>query len=83
MKSPMMALTRHVMDSVLPYVPTRQWVLSLPHALRYRLAYDQTLATAVHGALVEALRSHLCGHAVESGRGEPRPGCACARDAIA
>jgi hypothetical protein len=25
---------------VFPLVPVRQWVLSLPYALRYRLAYD-------------------------------------------
>jgi hypothetical protein len=28
-----MSITRHVMDAVLPHVSTRQWVLTLPHAL--------------------------------------------------
>src|SRR2546427_9008335 len=28
----------HLVDSVFPHVPVRQWVLSLPFALRYRLA---------------------------------------------
>ena len=28
----------HLVDRVLPQVPIRQWVLSLPFALRYRLA---------------------------------------------
>ena len=28
----------HLMDRVFPEVPIRQWVLSLPHALRYRMA---------------------------------------------
>jgi hypothetical protein len=55
----MMSLTRHVMDAVVPHVPTRQWVLTLPHALRYRVAYDQPLCTAVHRALASALRKHL------------------------
>jgi hypothetical protein len=55
----MMSLSRHVMDAVLPYVPTRQWVLTLPHALRYRVAYDQHLCTAVHRALARALRKRL------------------------
>ena len=27
----------HLVDRVLPEVPMRQWVLSLPFALRYRL----------------------------------------------
>ena len=30
----------HLVDRVFPRVPVRQWVLSLPFALRYRLAYD-------------------------------------------
>jgi hypothetical protein len=33
----------HLVDRVLPEVPVRQWVLSLPFALRYRLAYDAPL----------------------------------------
>ena len=37
----------HLVDRVLPEVPVRQWVLSLPHALRYRLAYDGALCSAV------------------------------------
>ena len=37
----------HLVDRVLPMVPIRQWVLSLPFALRYRLAYDSGLATDV------------------------------------
>ncbi len=55
----MMALTRHVMDAELPYVPVRQWVLSLPFPLRYRLAYNQSLCTAVHRALAGALRARM------------------------
>ena len=30
----------HLVDRVFPHVPARQWVLSVPFALRYRLAYD-------------------------------------------
>jgi hypothetical protein len=30
----------HLVDRVFPWVPTRQWVLSLPFKLRYRMAYD-------------------------------------------
>ena len=39
----------HLVDRVFPRVPVRQWVLSLPYALRYRLAYDTSLMTAVLG----------------------------------
>src|SRR5437773_660501 len=37
----------HLVDRVFPRVPVRQWVLSLPFALRYRLAYDSKMVTAV------------------------------------
>jgi len=37
----------HLVDRVFPRVPVRQWVLSFPHALRYRLAYDSELVTDV------------------------------------
>jgi Transposase zinc-binding domain len=29
----------HLVDAVLPWVPVRQWVLTVPHQLRYRLAF--------------------------------------------
>jgi len=37
----------HLVDRVFPEVPVRQWVLSLPFALRYRLAYDASLLSDV------------------------------------
>lgn len=39
----------------MPEVPVRQWVLSMPFELRYRLAYDRTLTTPLLGAFVRAL----------------------------
>jgi len=36
-----------LVDGVLPRVPVRQWVLSLPYRLRYLLAWDHGLARAV------------------------------------
>jgi hypothetical protein len=33
----------HLVDHMLPAVPIRQWVLSLPHRLRYLLAWDHGL----------------------------------------
>src|SRR5438132_5191746 len=45
----------HLVDRVFPHVPARQWVLSLPFALRYRLAYDSELVTAVLGVFIRAL----------------------------
>ena len=39
----------HLVDAVLPFVPVRQWVLTVPHRLRYRLAFDHALIRAVLG----------------------------------
>ena len=44
----------HLVDRVLPDVPVRQWVLSLPHRLRYTLAWDHDLCRAVAGLLARA-----------------------------
>ncbi len=44
-----------LVDDVLPRVPVRQWVLSLPYRLRYLLAWDHALARAVLGVCVRVL----------------------------
>jgi ribosomal protein S27E len=49
----------HLVDRVLPGVPTRQWVLSLPFPLRYRLAYDRSLATPLLAAFLRAVFASL------------------------
>ena len=36
-----------LVDEVLPRVPVRQWVLSLPYEIRYRLAWDGEWVSAV------------------------------------
>jgi hypothetical protein len=49
----------HLVDRVLPEVPMRQWVLSLPFGLRYRLAYDAPLTSAVLGVFVRTVFASL------------------------
>jgi len=49
----------HLVDRVLPEVAVRQWVLSLPFALRYRLAYDSRLAGEVLGLFVRGVFASL------------------------
>jgi catechol 2,3-dioxygenase-like lactoylglutathione lyase family enzyme len=49
----------HLVDAVLPDVPVRQWVLSLPLRLRYRLAWDHDLCRAVVGAFLRAVFATL------------------------
>ena len=49
----------HLTDHVFPRVPVRQWVLSLPFALRYRLAHDPSMLTAVYDVFVRTGFSFL------------------------
>lgn len=43
----MTELAAHLVDRVIPDVPVRQWVLSLPWSLRYLLAFDTALCRDV------------------------------------
>ncbi len=45
----------HLVDRVLPRVPIRQWVLTLPYPLRYRCAWDAKLTSGVLRAFLRAL----------------------------
>jgi len=45
----------HLVDHVFPEVSVRQWVLSVPFALRYRLAYDSSLVRDVLQIFVRAV----------------------------
>jgi hypothetical protein len=49
----------HLVDRVLPEAPIRQWVLTLPFALRYRCAYDTALTKDVLRAFVRSLFTEL------------------------
>ena len=49
----------HLVDRVLPRAPVRQWVLSLPFGLRYRLAHDRELMTDVLRVFVRAVFASL------------------------
>jgi hypothetical protein len=45
----------HLVDDVLPDVPARQWVLSVPHRLRYLLAWGHDLCRDVAAILSRAI----------------------------
>ncbi len=45
----------HLVDSVFPVVPARQWVLSVPHRLRYRMARDPALTGRVLAIFIRAV----------------------------
>jgi hypothetical protein len=47
----MTALAAHLVDAVLPRVPVRQFVLTVPFVLRAKMAYDAVFAAEVRSAL--------------------------------
>ena len=49
----------HLVDHVFPEVPVRQWVLSVPFPLRYRLAYDSSLVSDVAQIFIRAIFSSV------------------------
>lgn len=51
----MAEIAAHLTDNVLGGLPVRQWVLTLPHRLRYALAWDHRLCRAVLAVFVRAL----------------------------
>ena len=57
----------HLLDRVFPHVPVRQWVLSFPYALRYRLAYDAPLVSDVLAVFTKTVFASLIRRAREFG----------------
>jgi len=60
-------LAAHLVDHVVPFVPVRQLVLSLPPRLRYLLAYDHTRCGAVLRIFARAVRGFYRARAAEHG----------------
>jgi len=46
----------HLVDAVLPWVPVRQWVLTVPYRLRYQMAWNHGLTRAVLRVYTRVLR---------------------------
>ena len=69
----------HLVDHVLPPVPIRQWVLTVPYRIRYLIAFDRDLCMA------SCLTSKPCkeraeGHSADLAgdaavKGHATPGC--------
>ena len=64
----------HLVDHVLPDVPVRQWVLTVPHRLRYLLAWRHDLCRVWRGILHRAIERHLRARARHHGVTSPRGG---------
>ena len=64
----------HLVDHVIPHVPVRQWVLSLPIPLRLLLAAQPKLVKPVLQVVHRVITRHLLGQGLGSGqttRGNP------------
>jgi hypothetical protein len=64
----------HLVDHVFPRVPVRQWVLSLPYRLRYRLAWDHALCRGVVRCAMRAILGFLQRRARDAGVRDGRGG---------
>jgi len=64
-----------LVDHVLPHVPVRQWVLSLPYRLRYLLAWNHDLCRAVLGVYTRALLASQRRRARRCGLRDGHSGC--------
>jgi hypothetical protein len=57
----------HLVDRVIPAVPVRQWVLSLPYALRFRAAFDSELMGELLGIFIREVFASLIRRAEDGG----------------
>jgi len=65
----------YLVDRVLPRgTPYRQWVLSFPWSMRYRLAFNAALASDVLSAFMKVLMRWLRRCAEDDGVADPHPG---------
>ena len=64
----------HLVDHVFPRVPVRQWVLSVPHRLRYVLAWDHALCRAAVAVAVRTILGDLRRRARRRGAVDGRGG---------
>jgi len=64
----------HLVDNVFPNVPVRQWVLSLPMEIRYRLAYDKKLTSDVLAVFLRVVQGWYKKKAKEQGSSDVQCG---------
>src|SRR5262249_11060913 len=65
-----------LVERVFPWVPTRQWVISVPIPLRYWMASSQDLMAKVHTIMRTTIGQYYVNQAVTQGheRANIRPG---------
>src|SRR3989442_4405609 len=66
----------HLVECVIPWVPTRQWVVSVPIPLRYWMAASQDMTATVHTIIRTTIGQYYVNQAVKRGleRQKVQPG---------
>jgi hypothetical protein len=66
----------HLVERVMPWVLTRQWVVSVPIPLRYWMASSQDLTATVHTIMRTTIGQYYVNQAVKRGleRAKVQPG---------
>ena len=67
----------HLVDHVLPEVPMRQWVLTVPHGVRYLIAFDRVLCGEVRRIFIRTIQTFLRRKARHTGIREGQTGPSC------
>jgi Putative transposase/Transposase zinc-binding domain len=57
----------HLVEQVIPWVPTRQWVVSVPIPLRYWMASSRDLTDQVHTIIRTTIEQYYVNQAVQRG----------------
>jgi len=63
----MAQMAAHLVEQVIPWVPTRQWVVSVPVPLRYWMASSQDLTATVHTIIRTTIAQYYVTQAVTQG----------------
>jgi hypothetical protein len=63
----MARMAAHLVEQVIPWVPTRQWVVSVPIPLRYWMASSKDLTATVHTIIRRAIHQYYVNDAVKRG----------------
>ena len=66
--------TAHLIDNVLPQVPFRQWVATVPHSLRFWMATSRTLTNLVHSIVAGKIMAFYETKSKARGIAEAMPG---------
>jgi len=63
----MAQMAAHLVEQVIPWVPTRQWVVSVPIPLRYWMAPSRELTAKVHTIIRRIIGQYYVNQAVHNG----------------